>query len=87
MRYSYQTSNTCSTKIAFDLDGDVVHNVEFTGGCSGNLSAIQKLVDGFTVDRLVSELGGLKCGRRPTSCVDQLATAVKMAYSKPKQAE
>ena len=36
-------------RIELDLDGDVVHNVKFTGGCNGNLKAIPKLVEGLTV--------------------------------------
>ncbi|MDR1735483.1 MAG: TIGR03905 family TSCPD domain-containing protein [Oscillospiraceae bacterium] len=81
MRHSYNTKDTCSTQISFDLVGDTVRNVEFTGGCSGNLKAIQKLVDGFTVEQIESKLGGTLCGRRRTSCADQLAKAVKAAYA------
>lgn len=80
MRHSYKTKNTCSSEITFDLDGDIVRNVKFTGGCSGNLLAIQKLIDGYSVDDIVSKLSGTPCGSRPTSCADQLATAVQAAY-------
>jgi uncharacterized protein (TIGR03905 family) len=82
MRHNYKTKNTCSTKISFDLDGSIVRNVEFTGGCDGNLKVIPKLVEGFTVEQIVSLLGGTFCGRRPTSCADQLAIAVQKAYEK-----
>lgn len=78
--YDYKTQNTCSTLISLDLDGDRVHNVVFTGGCNGNLKAIPILVDGWTVDEIESKLKGIKCGRRPTSCGDQLACAVREAY-------
>ena len=80
MRYNYKTQYTCSTNISFDLDGDVVSNVQFTGGCNGNLKAISKLVDGMTVEQIESKLLGNTCGRRPTSCADQLAKAVRAAY-------
>ncbi len=82
MRYRYNTINTCSSQITFDLDGDVVHNIEFTGGCNGNLKAIQKLTEGFTVDKIINTLGGTVCGFRQTSCADQLAKAVQTAYMK-----
>jgi uncharacterized protein (TIGR03905 family) len=82
MRYSYETKGTCSSRIDFDLDGDVVRNIKFTDGCDGNLQAIQKLVDGFTVDQISAMLAGTRCDRRPTSCVDQLAVAVREAYAK-----
>jgi uncharacterized protein (TIGR03905 family) len=66
--------------INFDLDGNVVSNIEFIGGCNGNLKAISKLVDGWTVEKIEEYLKGNLCGRRPTSCADQLARAVRKAY-------
>jgi uncharacterized protein (TIGR03905 family) len=62
------------------LEGNVVRNVQFTGGCNGNLKAISKLVDGMTVEQIEDKLAGNTCGRRPTSCADQLAKAVRQAY-------
>jgi uncharacterized protein (TIGR03905 family) len=85
MRHAYKTKGTCSTKITFDLDGDRVRNIEFTGGCNGNLKAIQKLVDGFTVEQISAQLGGILCGRRPTSCGDQLAKAVQKASAETRK--
>lgn len=81
MRYSYKTSGVCASKIEFDIDGDVITNVSFTGGCNGNLKAVSKLVDGFSVDQIESKLLGNPCGFRGTSCADQLAKAVRKAYS------
>jgi len=81
MRYSYKTSGVCSSKIDFDIDGDVITNVSFTGGCNGNLKAVSKLVDGFSVEQIEGKLLGNQCGFRGTSCADQLAKAVRKAYS------
>ena len=81
MTHIYKTRMTCSRKITFDLDGDVVSNIVFTGGCNGNLKAIAKLVDGWTVDQIVDKLKGNTCGLRPTSCADQLAIAVAKAQA------
>ena len=67
-------------QINFDLDGDVVTNVEFIGGCNGNLKAISKLVNGMTVEQIEGYLKGNTCGYKPTSCADQLAIAVRQAY-------
>lgn len=78
--YDYITKNTCSSIISVDLDGDKVYNVKFTGGCNGNLKAIPILVDGWTVDEIEKKLTGVECGRRGTSCADQLAKAVRRAY-------
>ncbi len=78
--FDYMTKGTCSQVISMDLDGNVVHNVSFVGGCNGNLKAISKLVEGMTVEQIESILSGNTCGPRPTSCADQLAKAVRAAY-------
>lgn len=85
MRYEYKTENTCSQLISFDIDGDVIRNIEFHGGCNGNLKAISKLLEGSTVSQIEEKLLGNTCGRRPTSCTDQLAVAVRKAYNETKE--
>ncbi|MBQ4261241.1 MAG: TIGR03905 family TSCPD domain-containing protein [Ruminococcus sp.] len=79
MRYSYTPRGVCPMNISFELDGDTVSNIQFTGGCNGNLKAIAKLVDGWTVEQIEEKLRGNTCGRKPTSCADQLAIAVRAA--------
>lgn len=81
MRYEYKTENTCSQLISFDIDDNVVTGIEFYGGCNGNLKAISKLLEGSTVEEIEEKLLGNTCGRRPTSCADQLARAVRTAYN------
>lgn len=80
MRHTYKTKGTCAIAISFDLDGDKVSNVEFTGGCNGNLKAISILVDGMSVDEIETKLKGNLCGKKGTSCADQLAIGVREAY-------
>ncbi len=82
MKYTYKTSQVCATTITFDIDHDVISNVQFQGGCNGNLKAIGKLVDGMTVDQIEEKLSGNLCGVKSTSCADQLAKAVRQAYEK-----
>lgn len=82
MRYSFKTSGTCSRQIDFDLDGNVVHNVSFHGGCNGNLQAISKVVEGMTVEQIEGYFKGIDCGGRGTSCSDQLARGVRAAMEK-----
>lgn len=82
MKYTYKTKDTCSTQIDFDINGDKITNIVFTGGCNGNLKALSKLLDGYTVVEIQNALLGNTCGRRPTSCADQLAIAVGKAYNK-----
>lgn len=79
MHFDYKTENTCSQLISMEIEGNVVRDVQFTGGCNGNLKAIPMLIDGWTVDEIESKLSGITCGRRPTSCGDQLAKAVRAA--------
>lgn len=78
--YDYLTTGTCSQLISMDLEGDIVKNVVFTGGCNGNLKAIPILIEGMTVEEIEKKLTGVECGRRGTSCADQLAKAVRKAY-------
>ena len=80
MDYSYKTTGTCSVQIDFHIEGNVITNIKFTGGCNGNLKAISKLLDGATVEYIEEKLKGNLCGVRGTSCADQLAIAVRKAY-------
>ena len=79
MEYVYKTQMTCSSEIHFNIDGNVISNISFVGGCNGNLKAISKLVDGWTVGKIEEILRGNTCGRRPTSCADQLARGISQA--------
>ena len=74
--YQYITRGVCPSKVDFDLDGDKVHNVQFKGGCNGNLKAIGILVEGMSVDQVHELLAGNTCGFKKTSCADQLAQAL-----------
>lgn len=84
MTYTYRTRGTCSSKIDLEINGNIVSNVKFTGGCDGNLKAIPVLVEGLTVEQIEAKCGGIKCGMRGTSCADQLAHAVREAYEASK---
>ena len=82
MQYSYKTSGTCSREIVFEVEDGKIHNVEFMGGCNGNLQGISKLVEGMDIDEAISRIDGIHCGSKPTSCPDQLANALKKAKAK-----
>ena len=75
----YKTKGTCSEKIKFELRDGRVYSVSFKGGCDGNLKALSILVEGMDAGELVKKMKGLRCGKRKTSCADQLATAVAAA--------
>ena len=69
-----------------ELDGNIVKNVKFTGGCQGNLQAIPRLVEGMTVEEVERRISGIHCGMKNTSCGDQLAKALREAYDAQKNA-
>ena len=77
--YQYKTKGTCSQMIYFDLEDGKVRNVQFLGGCNGNLKGIGQLVEGMDVDDVIAKLEGTTCGMKKTSCPDQLAKALKEA--------
>ena len=79
MRYEYTTKGTCSRSILFEIEDGKLKNVQYIGGCNGNLKGIGALVEGMDVDAVIARLEGITCGGKPTSCPDQLATALKEA--------
>lgn len=82
MRYEYEPQGVCPMEISFDIDNENrITNIEFLGGCNGNLKAISTLVNGMTADKINELLCGNTCGRKQTSCADQLAKAVMQAVA------
>ena len=79
MHFEFETKGTCSRMIFFDVEDGKVHNVQYLGGCSGNLQGIGKLVEGMEIDEVINRIEGIHCGAKPTSCPDQLANALKKA--------
>ena len=83
MQHIYNTQGTCSKQIIIDVDDNgTIENVTFVGGCNGNTKGIGQLVKGMKIDDVISKLSGITCGFRPTSCPDQLATALKQIKAK-----
>ena len=77
MQYTYKTKGTCSREISFEVNEGKVTNVQFFGGCNGNLKGIGALVEGMNIDEVIARVEGIKCGMKSTSCPDQLAQALK----------
>ena len=77
MQYEYRTKGTCSRAILFDIEDGKLKNVQYIGGCNGNLKGIGALVEGMDVEEAIRRLEGIKCGFKNTSCPDQLAQALK----------
>lgn len=89
MKYDFSPKGVCARRLEFELDGDIVKNVQFMGGCNGNLKALAALTEGMTVDQVRERLQGITCGLKNTSCSDQLAQALAKAQEieKKKAAE
>lgn len=79
MQYEFKTSGVCAAKIVFEVEDEIVHNVRFIGGCSGNTQGVAKLAEGMKTDEVISRLQGIRCGMKATSCPDQLAKALLAA--------
>ena len=84
MHYEYTTKGTCSRTIFFDLEDGTVHNVQFIGGCNGNLKGIGALGEGMNAQDVIEKVAGIQCGSKSTSCPDQLAAALKQAVAEGK---
>ena len=82
MHFEYKTRGTCSSRILFDIEDGRLRNLEFIGGCNGNLQGLGRLTEGMEVDEVISKLRGIRCGMKQTSCPDQLARALVQAKEK-----
>ena len=81
MKYSYATTGTCARIIEFNINDDIISGIKFHGGCDGNLKAIAKILDGWTVEQIEASCQGNLCNTKATSCADQLSRAVRNAYN------
>jgi uncharacterized protein (TIGR03905 family) len=77
VKRSFRTRGTCSTAIDIEVEDGIIKDVQFTGGCDGNLKAISRLVAGMRASDAIDRLDGIKCGRKDTSCADQLTKALR----------
>ena len=75
-RFTYQTRGVCSRSIDFEIEDGIIREVVFHGGCAGNTQGVAALVRGMRVEDAAKRLSGIRCGFKPTSCPDQLATAL-----------
>ena len=81
MHHTFSPKGVCSVQIDFELNDGVVSDVQFMGGCNGNLKAIARLVEGKNATEIADILEGNTCGARSTSCADQFSKALKQAVA------
>ncbi len=87
MKYTYRTEGTCSQAIEIETEDGKIKDVQFFGGCNGNLQGICSLVKGMPVTEVISRLKDIHCGSKGTSCPDQLSRALAMIAEKEGNAE
>ena len=81
MKFEYRTKGVCSRSIILDIEDGIVKDVEFIGGCNGNLKGICSLVKGLSCEEVKKRLSGIRCGLKPTSCPDQMTKAIDEALA------
>lgn len=70
----FVTSGVCAREIALEIDNNgIIKNIEFLGGCDGNTHGIENLIIGMSKEDVIKKLKGITCGKKSTSCPDQLA--------------
>ena len=67
----------CSNKIEIEIADGIIMKVVYTRGCDGNAKGIGALIKGMSVEEAIRRLEGITCGKKPTSCPDQLARILK----------
>lgn len=76
-KISYIPRGVCSRRIDIEIEDGIIKSVKYSGGCAGNTQGVAALVAGMSVEEAIERLSGIRCGFKPTSCPDQLATALK----------
>ena len=71
------SAKVCSKKIEIEIIGDTIMKVVYTRGCEGNAKGIGALIKGMSIDEAIRRLEGITCGKRGTSCPDQLSKVLK----------
>ncbi len=78
--YIYKTRGVCSRSISVELEGRVIKQVRFVGGCDGNLKGLSQLVAGMDLETVIERVRDVRCENKPTSCPAQLAIALQQAW-------
>ena len=87
MKHVFKPKGVCSSKITFEINDNIVTNVQFERGCDGNLQGIAALAEGQPADQLIEKLADIRCGKRATSCPNQFTIALQEALDKEKEAD
>lgn len=77
MKFEYNPKGTCSKKMVFEIENEVIKEVEIIGGCPGNLKGISRIIKDMNINDVIEDFEGVTCGMKSTSCPDQIAQALK----------
>lgn len=77
MKYIYEPQGVCSMQMIFDIEENIVKDLQIIGGCPGNTVGVAALIKGKKVDEIIELLKGIQCGMKGTSCPDQIAIALQ----------
>ena len=78
MEINYRPKGVCSRLMEIDVEDGKLKSLNVVGGCDGNLKGIAQLCVGMDTEEIIKRLEGIHCGRKCTSCPDQLAQALKL---------
>ena len=81
MKFTYKPKGVCSQLMEIETEDGKIRSFSVTGGCDGNLKGISRLIEGMEVEEVIRRLEGVRCGRKNTSCPDQLAQALRLSLS------
>jgi len=80
MKITFKPSGVCCREMILEVDdNNVITNVDFIGGCAGNLLGIKHLVIGQDAHEVADKLANVLCGGKTTSCPDQLSKAIRQS--------
>ena len=86
MKFTYRPKGVCSQLMEIEVEDGRVTGFQVMGGCDGNRKGISRLVEGMEVEEVIRRLEGVRCGRKSTSCPDQLAQALKLSLQQGAEA-
>lgn len=71
--------DVCSSivKIIYDEDTHRIDDIFILGGCHGQNQMFRRLVRKYTLEEIVDIFSGIVCGRKGTSCPNEIAQIIK----------
>lgn len=85
MKYIHKNAGTCSLEVSFEIEGGIIRNIVFNGGCNGNAQGISRLAEGRDARDVAEAIRNIRCGHKKTSCPDQLSKAIEEALESAQQ--